>query len=330
MVGDALQAAHESPELSRFKIGSSCVDSATESTTALGWRKNYRVVSYDDRDYEPTGEDFDSPTPRIEAPVIARRNAKRLQTESPGIELEQSRKKQLQRRSNEANASLSCKCCKGNHMVKDCPQSCGNCGRKGHQVKHCLGPVDQEGWLAACPGCNTKGAHLYDDCHVRKTAGWSRRDDHLLLVSCRACKPPIRSRLSFIELHLEQGGGYKRYLPQTATHSKQHNLAPMLWGTFTSRPLWQTWEYLTHECGYWETHQLAVNHGAEDPVTALLHLEPADSAVLRLLRQHVWVPPDERRGENDGYSCVSKAWEILTQQRVNEAKAIVEAYSNST
>jgi len=211
---------------------------------------------------------------------------------------------------------------KGNTGEQD-DEVCGNCGRKGHMVRHCLGPVDLEGWLAACPGCNTKGEHLWDECHARTDDPFQDFD---ILVDARQCKPPIKTRLSCFGVYADYGRRYKMFMPQTTLFALRRRLeeeypSPVPLGAEADvmaqrQPLWMTWAYEQKDNPTEEARVLAAFHGAEDPVPEKLPF--GDNDIETLLRDMRWVDYGDRGClVDDGRSCVAAAAEVARSRSLD-------------
>ncbi|KAI9649773.1 hypothetical protein NHQ30_002354 [Ciborinia camelliae] len=67
---------------------------------------------------------------------------------------------------------------------------CGNCGRSGHVLKKCMGPVTEYGHIDECPLCNTK-QHTFVQCTNRESKFDVRTFRHYFL-QCRNNAPPLR------------------------------------------------------------------------------------------------------------------------------------------
>ena len=67
-------------------------------------------------------------------------------------------------------------------------KTCANCKRQGHEVKVCVGPVDQNGFIRACPACNE--THSFNEC-PNKGHNVSMSTVKFFLVTTRAGKPLI-------------------------------------------------------------------------------------------------------------------------------------------
>ncbi|KAL0935176.1 uncharacterized protein CTRU02_209767 [Colletotrichum truncatum] len=118
---------------------------------------------------------------------------------------------------------------------------CGNCARFGHQVKDCIGPIDDNGFIAACPVCNTK-AHEFDQCLQLKANSTSKRKRldmrYHYLVTQRAKKAPIKTSICWISVWVTKGMPM-RLLPIT----RQFALKLAREDVSVPYPAWQTYNY---------------------------------------------------------------------------------------
>ncbi|KAI8217595.1 hypothetical protein K4K55_000432 [Colletotrichum sp. SAR 10_96] len=73
--------------------------------------------------------------------------------------------------------------------------TCGNCGLRGHILLDCLWP-DQDGWIQACPLCNSKEHHLEGCDRMQRL---TERDMFDILVLRRANKLPLKTTEAWIE-----------------------------------------------------------------------------------------------------------------------------------
>ncbi|KAK7981716.1 hypothetical protein PG988_003954 [Apiospora saccharicola] len=82
--------------------------------------------------------------------------------------------------------------------------TCGNCRRRGHTIRDCIGPLDAEGWLSGCPVCNDAG-HLYHDCIRRSmiTPGEQYDWDWKYLLYYRQNKPSIKCSIDWTAVYNE-------------------------------------------------------------------------------------------------------------------------------
>ncbi|EFQ25383.1 hypothetical protein CGRA01v4_02652 [Colletotrichum graminicola] len=85
------------------------------------------------------------------------------------------------------------------HFSAGTPISCANCKRTGHEVQDCIGPVDADGFIAACSLCN-KNDHIYDQCCLRMNLKASQKNamNFEYLVLRRQNKAPIKSNICWI------------------------------------------------------------------------------------------------------------------------------------
>ncbi|KAK8029027.1 hypothetical protein PG991_006083 [Apiospora marii] len=83
--------------------------------------------------------------------------------------------------------------------------TCANCQRSGHELRDCIGPVDDQGWLAGCPFHNTT-QHLYHECNRRKSLTAERRanEDQDFLLYYRQNKPPIKCTIDWTKIYNER------------------------------------------------------------------------------------------------------------------------------
>ncbi|KAI1207555.1 uncharacterized protein F4807DRAFT_469344 [Annulohypoxylon truncatum] len=77
------------------------------------------------------------------------------------------------------------------------PITCANCGKAGHEVVQCPGPVDADGFVVGCPVHNTRD-HSFDQCWVE--GDWASDDPRYFeyLVQRRAWLPPLRTSVSWV------------------------------------------------------------------------------------------------------------------------------------
>jgi hypothetical protein len=100
---------------------------------------------------------------------------------------------------------------------------CGNCGRWGHTIRDCVGPVDEDGELDGCPKCNTARSHMYDDCPDRDSD-----EDFDYIYKYRQRKPPIRSCMAWTSFLGESAvhQAWPTFIPWSKTFSlEQHEAA---------------------------------------------------------------------------------------------------------
>ncbi|KAK1972197.1 hypothetical protein LY78DRAFT_425611 [Colletotrichum sublineola] len=85
------------------------------------------------------------------------------------------------------------------HSSVGTPLICANCRRTGHEARDCIGPVDADGFIAACPLCNKKD-HIYDQCGLRMRLKPSQKKgmNFEYLVLMRQNKAPIKSNICWI------------------------------------------------------------------------------------------------------------------------------------
>ncbi|KAK2048186.1 hypothetical protein LZ31DRAFT_573428 [Colletotrichum somersetense] len=79
------------------------------------------------------------------------------------------------------------------------PLICANCRRTGHEARDCIGPIDADGFMAACPLCN-KSDHIYDQCPLRMKLKPSEKKamNFEYLVLRRRNKAPVKSNICWI------------------------------------------------------------------------------------------------------------------------------------
>lgn len=122
---------------------------------------------------------------------------------------------------------------------------CGNCDRPGHEARDCVGPVDENGYLAACPLCNRKN-HIYDDCRERLALFPIPRDevDQQMLLYYRQNKPSIRARRNWVDIYNERHPALIS-LPWTPTFalSQQRLESGIKWRTGVYQNSWQSYTY---------------------------------------------------------------------------------------
>ncbi|KAI0170669.1 hypothetical protein BJ166DRAFT_200891 [Pestalotiopsis sp. NC0098] len=114
---------------------------------------------------------------------------------------------------------------------------CGNCQRRGHTIRDCVGPVDERGEIDGCPKCNEARAHMYDDCPARDAG-----EDFDLIYRYRQRKPPIRSFLAWQSFLSGQDrpATWPSYIPWSAAFARgQQDLALRA----HRQPEWVHYEY---------------------------------------------------------------------------------------
>ncbi|KAK1731961.1 hypothetical protein CaCOL14_009128 [Colletotrichum acutatum] len=115
---------------------------------------------------------------------------------------------------------------------------CANCCRGGHEVKDCIGPVDIDGFIAACPICNVRG-HTFTSCSklnvFKKTA--KRNLQFLYLVQYRQNKPPILSTTCWIAVWAAKDCP-RIQLPHTKEFARMIGK-----GLIPNYPDWRTYDY---------------------------------------------------------------------------------------
>jgi hypothetical protein len=75
---------------------------------------------------------------------------------------------------------------------------CGNCSLTGHSVEECSRNLDSEGFVNACPLCNTN-RHNAMHCPVLLTMNLSQLYHYF--VRCRQGRPPLRGPWNFWEVY---------------------------------------------------------------------------------------------------------------------------------
>ncbi|KAI1871101.1 hypothetical protein JX265_006141 [Neoarthrinium moseri] len=83
-------------------------------------------------------------------------------------------------------------------------EPCGSCGGGGHQAIDCVDP-DADGFLGACPLCNTKSHEFYEDCPLR-TNSLEQDGKCLLWRRQRKCQVKSKLRLDVLLAALVQAG----------------------------------------------------------------------------------------------------------------------------
>ncbi|KXH47973.1 hypothetical protein CNYM01_02561 [Colletotrichum nymphaeae SA-01] len=120
-----------------------------------------------------------------------------------------------------------------------CPRlTCANCCRGGHEVKDCIGPVDIDGFIAACPICNVRD-HTFTSCSKlnvfkKKT---KRNLQFLYLVQYRQNKPPILSVSCWIAIWAAKDCP-RIQLPHTKEFARKIGQ-----GLIPNYPDWRTYDY---------------------------------------------------------------------------------------
>ncbi|KAF3807504.1 hypothetical protein GCG54_00000033 [Colletotrichum gloeosporioides] len=120
---------------------------------------------------------------------------------------------------------------------------CGNCDRPGHEVRDCIGPVDNRGFIDACPLCNTR-AHGFDQCpkvpsgRGSKSSRKSIRFEYLVLL--RSKKAPIKSHSCWIAIWVHAG---MPFIPLPHTKHFSLKLSQDLSSAAYNAPDWRTYEY---------------------------------------------------------------------------------------
>ncbi|KAI3545682.1 hypothetical protein CABS01_13978 [Colletotrichum abscissum] len=115
---------------------------------------------------------------------------------------------------------------------------CANCCRGGHEAKDCIGPVDVDGFIAACPICNVRD-HIFSSCskllETKKKA--KRALQFLYLVQRRQNRAPILATTCWIAVWAAQGCP-RIQLPHTKEFARMigHGLIP-------GYPDWRTYDY---------------------------------------------------------------------------------------
>ncbi|KAJ0288045.1 hypothetical protein Brms1b_001833 [Colletotrichum noveboracense] len=138
---------------------------------------------------------------------------------------------------------------------------CGNCDRPGHEVCDCIGPVDDHGFIDACPLCNTR-AHGFDTCPKvpSRRGGKSIRKAIRFeyLVRLRSNKAPIKSHNCWVAIWV-QGGMPSIPLPHTKQFSLKLSQDP---SSAYNAPDWRTYEYNRQS-------SITFNELVQDPDTVL-------------------------------------------------------------
>jgi hypothetical protein len=98
--------------------------------------------------------------------------------------------------------------------------TCGNCGYRGHRLKHCM-KQERDGFIHGCPICNTT-AHLYDECsswNLTTTQNRIQKEHLHYLVTMRNNRPPIRTS---VDLQTLPGFASSAFRPWTPAFSQAH------------------------------------------------------------------------------------------------------------
>lgn len=115
---------------------------------------------------------------------------------------------------------------------------CANCCRGGHEAKDCIGPVDINGFIAACPICNVRD-HIFSSCskllETKKKA--KKALQFLYLVQRRQNKPPILSTTCWIAVWAAQDCP-RIQLPHTKEFARMIGQ-----GLIPNYPDWRTYDY---------------------------------------------------------------------------------------
>ncbi|GKT41805.1 uncharacterized protein ColSpa_01986 [Colletotrichum spaethianum] len=187
--------------------------------------------------------------------------------------------------------------------------TCGNCRRRGHEVRDCIGPVDVNGFIAACPLCN-KNDHLYDQCSSRVKLKKAEKKvmDFEYLVLWRQNKAPLRSNICWIVAWV------KYECPRmTLPHTKAFALKLSTYKTaIAPYPDWRTYRYPTSAAeAKSENHNLS-----RDPNT-----------VYEDGRRCNLGPGSQSLCTNPGYGTVRKKMEKLGIKLCTEAQNPVRQIS---
>ncbi|KAK8051158.1 hypothetical protein PG993_002543 [Apiospora rasikravindrae] len=120
---------------------------------------------------------------------------------------------------------------------------CGNCSRPGHELRDCIGPLDEQGWLAGCPVCNDT-LHLYHDCMTRQSLDeLSRAEmDQKYLLYYRQNKPPIKCSIDWTVVYNERHP-LLIALPWTPTFALKQSQVEALLGEEGKGISWEDYEY---------------------------------------------------------------------------------------
>ncbi|KAK1636087.1 hypothetical protein BDP81DRAFT_472012 [Colletotrichum phormii] len=115
---------------------------------------------------------------------------------------------------------------------------CANCCRGGHEVKDCIGPVDVDGFISACPICNVRD-HPFSSCHkLKETKKKTKKTlEFLYLVQRRQNKPPIRSTTCWISVWAASDCP-RMQLPHTKDFAQKIGQ-----GLILQYPDWRTYDY---------------------------------------------------------------------------------------
>ncbi|KAL2883008.1 hypothetical protein SGCOL_001698 [Colletotrichum sp. CLE4] len=118
---------------------------------------------------------------------------------------------------------------------------CANCCRVGHEVKDCIGPVDVDGFISACPICNVRDHHFSTCNKLRKSKKKAKKTlEFLYLVQHRQNKPPIRSTTCWISVWAANNCP-RMQLPHTKDFAQKIGQ-----GLILQYPDWRTYDYSAH------------------------------------------------------------------------------------
>ncbi|KXH52670.1 hypothetical protein CSIM01_11282 [Colletotrichum simmondsii] len=115
---------------------------------------------------------------------------------------------------------------------------CANCCRGGHGAKDCIGPVDIDGFIAACPICNVRD-HIFSSCSklLETKKKGKRALQFLYLVQHRQNKPPILATTCWIAVWAAQDCP-RIPLPHTKEFARMIGQ-----GLIPDYPDWRTYDY---------------------------------------------------------------------------------------
>ncbi|KAH8421641.1 zinc finger protein [Colletotrichum scovillei] len=115
---------------------------------------------------------------------------------------------------------------------------CANCCRGGHEAKDCIGPVDIDGFIAACPICNVRD-HIFSSCSklLETKKKGKRALQFLYLVQHRQNKPPILATTCWIAVWAAQDCP-RISLPHTKEFARMIGQ-----GLIPDYPDWRTYDY---------------------------------------------------------------------------------------